>query len=135
MENLWRSSASSIRSGGRAQHAHPGLVQLEGQVVGGLPAHGHDNAEGLLSLVDLADRLEGQLLEVQAVALVVVRADGLGVVVDENRLVAELAQGHDGIDAAPVELDGAADTVHPRPEDDDRLSGPRAPRRSRCRCR
>ena len=75
----------------RAQHSHPGLVQLESQCVGGLPAHGHDDPEWLLPFINFADRLEGQLLEVETVALVVVGTDGFGVVVDKNGLVAEAA--------------------------------------------
>ena len=45
----------------------------------------------------------GKLLEVQLVALVVVRGHGLGVVVNHRGSVAHLAQGSDRAHAAPGE--------------------------------
>lgn len=61
-----------------------------------------------LLLADVQDAFQRQLLEVQAVALVKVGADGLGVVVDHHRLLAHLPQSSDAGDGAPVELHAAA---------------------------
>ena len=58
-------------------------------------------------------------LEVQPVGRVVVGGHGLRVAVDHHRLVAGVAQGEAGVDAAVVELDALADAVGTRAEDDD----------------
>lgn len=61
-----------------------------------------------LLLGDVQDAFQGQLLEVEAVALVKVSADRLGVVVDHHRLFAHLPQRSDTGHGAPVELHAAA---------------------------
>jgi hypothetical protein len=68
-------------------------VAAEGDVVGDLPAHGQEDAERLLPLIDVEDPLEAELVEVEPVADVVVGRHGLRVVVDHDRRVAELLQG------------------------------------------
>ena len=65
--------------------------------------------------IDVHDGLEGDLVEVEPVAHVVVGGDGLGVVVEHDGLLAEGAQLADAPDRAPVELDGAADPVQDGP--------------------
>ena len=69
---------------------HAGLVQAQRQIVRHLAAHAHDDALGLLALVEIEHRLEADLVEYQLVADVVVGADRLRVVVDHDGLVAEL---------------------------------------------
>lgn len=61
-----------------------------------------------LLLGDVQDALQGQLLEVEAVALIKVCADCLGVVVDHHRLLAHLPQCSDAGHGAPVKLHAAA---------------------------
>ena len=64
--------------------------------------------------------LEGQRLEVEPAARVVVGRDGLGVAVDHHRVVAGVAQGEAGVHAGVVELDALADPVRTGAEDDHR---------------
>ena len=97
--------------GGGAEHLHPGAVELEREVVGHLPPHAHHHAQRALALPDVEHRLEADLVEEQLVAHVVVGADGLGVVVQKDGLVAHLLQRAHGVDAAPVELHRAPDAV------------------------
>ena len=87
-----------------------------------LAAELHDHALGLLVGDDVGDVLEGERLEVEAVGGVVVGRDRLGVAVDHDRLVAQLADGQRGVHAAVVELDALADAVRAAAEDDDALA-------------
>ena len=73
-------------------------------------------------LVDGEHVFEGERLEVEAVAGVVVGGDGLGIAVDHDGLVAVLAQGEGGVAAAVVELDSLPDAVGTAAEDDDLLA-------------
>ncbi|OPZ81752.1 MAG: hypothetical protein BWY77_00499 [bacterium ADurb.Bin431] len=106
-----------------AQHPHPHVMKAQGKVVRDLSAHGKDDPERLLLIVDVADRLEAEFIEVELVADVIVGADGLGIVVDHDGLVVELLEGHHRIDAAPVEFDGAADAVGPAAQHHHRVAG------------
>ena len=94
-----------------AQHGHTLAVQLHGQVVGYLAAHTHDGAARLLKVYHVEHTLQRQLVEVEAVAHVVVGRHRLGVVVDHDRLGAELTGGLNGIHRAPVELHRRTDAV------------------------
>ena len=99
-----------------AEHIHVGLLEPHRNVLRQLPTDRDDGARGLLQLVDVHHTLEAELLKVEPVRLVVVRADRLWVVVDHDRVVAG------GLDAAhtrhraPVELDRGADPVDARAE-------------------
>ena len=88
------------------------LLHREGEGVRDLAAHRDHCLRAALGLVDVEHALERELLEVEPVALVIVRRDGLGVIVDHHGLLAHLAQRADGRDGAPIELDGRADAVH-----------------------
>ena len=98
-------------------------LELPRQAEGRLPTELDDDAgdrPGLaLGVDDLEDVLEGQRLEVEAAARVVVGRDGLGVAVDHDRVVAGLPQGEARVHARVVELDTLTDPVGPRAEDDD----------------
>lgn len=61
-----------------------------------------------LLLVDVQDPLQRQFLKVEPVTLVEIRAHCLRVAVHHHGLPAQLAQGADAGDGAPVELDAAA---------------------------
>mmetsp|Transcript_12334 Transcript_12334/g.25097 ORF Transcript_12334/g.25097 Transcript_12334/m.25097 type:complete len:618 (+) Transcript_12334:774-2627(+) len=104
--------------GVRAEDVDVGRVEVEGQVVRDLAADAHHDAVGALEVVDVEHALLGELLEVELVALVVVRGDGLGVVVDHHGALAEAAERADARNGAPVELNRASDAVCPRTEDD-----------------
>ena len=72
----------------RAKETDPGLGELQGKVVRTLTAHRQDHAERPFAAVDLQHRLEGDLLEIQPVAFVVIGADGFRIMVDHDGLVA-----------------------------------------------
>ena len=74
----------------------------------------------LLHLDDIHHTLEGQLVEVETVAHIVVGRYGLWVVVDHHRAPAFLADGVQCLNATPVELYGRTDAVSTRTEYDDR---------------
>ena len=96
---------------GGAEDRHVLRVEFEREVVRNLPACGDNHAVGVLQLEDIHHALEGQLVEIKAVAHVVVGGDGLGVVVNHHGAVSVLANGLERLHAAPVELYGGADTV------------------------
>ena len=87
-------------------------------------------------VADVAHVFDGERLEEEPVARVVVGRDGLGVAVDHHRLVARVGQRERGVHAAVVELDALADAVRAAAEDHDRrprrAARPR-PRPRRCR--
>ena len=99
--------------GGGAEDGDLGGIQAGSQVVGNLASHGDDHSVRFLQVADIEHPLVGQLVEVEAVAHIVVSGYGLRVVVDHDSAPAALADGLQGIDAAPVELHGAADAVGP----------------------
>ena len=84
-------------------------VQELGELDGRLAAEGHHHAHGLLHLDDVHDILGEQRLKVQTVGGIIVRGDGLGVVVDDDYLVAQLLQRPDAVDGGIVELDALTD--------------------------
>ncbi len=108
----------------RAQQRDAHLLQLAGDVQR-LAAELDDDAVGPLGLDDVQHVLGGQRLEVQPVGGVVVGADRLGVAVDHDGLVALLAEGQGGVDAAVVELDALSDAVRAAAEDHDLLAAAR----------
>ena len=71
----------------------PARFQRQGQIERGLSAELHDDAVGLFGVVDVEDVFEGERLEVEAVAGVVVGGDGLGIAVDHDGLDAEAPAG------------------------------------------
>ena len=71
----------------------------------------YDQAVGLFGVVDIEDVFQGQRLEVQAVAGVVVGGDGLGIAVDHDRFDAHFLQRERRVAAAVIELDALSDAV------------------------
>ena len=96
--------------GAGAQDRDTVAVQELGELDGRLAAEGHHHAHGLLHLDDVHDILGEQRLKVQTVGGIIVRGDGLGVVVDDDYLVAQLLQRPDAVDGGIVELDALTDT-------------------------
>ena len=109
------------RQGRGAQHGDILMIELHCQVVGDLTTHRHDHAARCLEVENVHYALERQLVEVQTVAHIVVGRNGLGVVVDHNRLVSQLASGLDCIHRAPVELNRRTDAVCTRAKNHNRL--------------
>ena len=105
------------RVDGCAEDLAAGLLELARDVERRLPAELHDDAHGLFGLVDLEHVFDRHRLEVELVGSVVVGRDGLGVAVDDDRLVAHLAHRHRSVAAAVVELDALADAVRTAAED------------------
>mmetsp|Transcript_6967 Transcript_6967/g.17402 ORF Transcript_6967/g.17402 Transcript_6967/m.17402 type:complete len:225 (-) Transcript_6967:3492-4166(-) len=75
-----------------AEDLHAAAVEPHRKVVGRLAPHGNDNAGGLFKLNDIHHRLVAELLEVQAVGLVVVGGHRLRVAINRYGLVAERAE-------------------------------------------
>ena len=107
--------------GRRAQYAHVLLVEARGQVVGYLSAGRENYAVRILEFENIHHPLEGQLVEVEAVAHVVVGRYRFGVVVDHYTAVALFANGIQGLHAAPVELNRRAYAVSTRTQYHNRL--------------
>ena len=74
----------------------------------------------LLHLDNIHHTLEGQLVEVETVAHIVVGRNGLWVVVDHHRAPTLLADGVQSQNATPVELYRRTDAISTRTEYDDR---------------
>mmetsp|Transcript_11119 Transcript_11119/g.20610 ORF Transcript_11119/g.20610 Transcript_11119/m.20610 type:complete len:955 (+) Transcript_11119:141-3005(+) len=96
---------------GSAQNLHPGVRERHGQVLRDLPPHAHNHAVDAFLVVNVHHPLPGELLKVELVALVVVRADRFGVVVDHHRALAHGTQGANRGHRAPVELHRGPDAV------------------------
>ena len=92
-----------------ADDLHAPVMEGLGQVDGGLTAQRRDHAVGLFKVDDVHHILGGQRLEVQLVGGGVVGGDGLGVIVDDDGLVARLFDGHDGVDGGVVKLHALTD--------------------------
>ena len=87
----------------------------------GLTAELYHNAVGLLGLDDGLNVLFCEGVEVQTVACIKVGGNGLGVVVADNSLVAQLLQRPYAVYGAVVELDALPDTDRTASENDDLL--------------
>ena len=81
---------------------------------GGLPAEGDHDADGLLDVDDLQHVLGRERLEIQPVGGVVVRGDGLGVVVDDDDVVAHGLERPHAVDGRIVKLDALPDADRTR---------------------
>ena len=92
-----------------AQNVDAQVIQILGELDGGLTAEGHHHADGLLHPEDIAHILGAQRLKVQAVGGVIVGGDSLRVVVDDDHVIAQFPQGPHAVDAAVVKLDALAD--------------------------
>ena len=109
------------RLGVGADDGHAQLRKGLGEVDGGLSAERHDDGLRLFEVHDVHHVLHRQRLEVEFVAGGVVRRNGLGVVVDDDRLVARGADRPDGVHRRVVELDALSDADRARTQHDDLL--------------
>ena len=108
--------------GGGAEYRNVVLVKLEGEIVRDLAAHGDNDSVRSLKVDDVHHPLEGELVEIEPVAHIVVCGDGLRVVVDQHSPVALLLDCLEAGHRAPVELDRRSDPVGSRAEDNHRLA-------------
>ena len=118
-----RAILSEVDGSGRgADDGHACVLESLGQSERGLPAELDDDARELpacgLGVDDFEDVFECEWLEVETIGGVVVSGHGLGVAVDHDRLVADLAQGERRVDARVVELDALSNAIGPGAEDD-----------------
>ncbi len=97
-------------------------MQRLGQVDCRLPAKLDDNPLWLLTLDDLQHVLGRERLEVEAVGGIEVGRDRLRVVIDDDRLVASLAERPRRVDRAVVELNPLANANRPTPDDNRALA-------------
>ena len=89
-------------------------MKLHSQVVRNLSTHGHDDTARLLQVDNVEHTFEGELVEVETVAHVVVRRNGFGVIVNHDGLITQLTGSLDGVHRAPVKLNGRTDAVSAR---------------------
>ena len=86
-------------------------MEFHGEVVWNLTTYRDDDAARLLQIHHVEHTLQREFIEVETVAHIVVGRYGLGIVVDHDRLIAQLTGGVDGIHRTPVELNTRTDTV------------------------
>lgn len=94
-------------------------VKLESDVVGGLTSHREHHTRRSLGVVNVEDGLERDVLKVESIGLVVIGRNRLGVVVDHDRLEAQLSQRSDSSHRTPIELDRRTNSVHTRTKNHD----------------
>ena len=87
------------------------FLQGQRQVQRGLAAELGDGAPAFFPLVNVQDVFQGERLEEQFVAGVVIGGDGFRVGIDHQSFKAVLLQGEGGVNAAVIELDALADAV------------------------
>ena len=98
----------------RADDLHAAILQRSGEVDRRLAAEGGDDLVRALVDEDVVHVLGGQRLEVQLVRGGVVGGDRLGVVVDDDGLVAGLTDGGHGVHGGVVEFHALADADRAR---------------------
>ena len=87
-----------------AEYGHVLCIETHGKVVGYLSTGGDNHSVGVFEFDDVHDTFEGELVEIEAVAHVVVGGHCLGVVIYHYRAVAFLSDGVKGLYSTPVEL-------------------------------
>ena len=108
--------------GTRSKDRHILRVKAQGKVIWNLAACRHDYAMRIFQFENVHDTLEGEFVEIETVAHVIIRRYGLGVVVNHDAAITFLADGVQRLHTAPVELYRGADAVCPRTEYNDRFA-------------
>ena len=96
-----------FRAGSQDRDAH--FHQAFGELDGGLAAELHHRSVGMLDVHHVLHILRRQRLKIQLVRDVEVRAHGLRIVVDDDRLIARFGKSPGGVDGAVVEFDSLPD--------------------------
>ncbi len=103
------------RVGGGAKDRDAFGVQSIGEFERRLAAKLHNDAvQGAVFLLDPQDfqnMFKGEGFKIKAIRGVIIGADGFGVAVDHDGLIARRGEGIAGVTAAIVELDALADAV------------------------
>ena len=68
----------------------------------------------ILQLQNIHYPLKGQLIEIESIAHIVIRRDGLRVIIDHDGAIALLANRIQRLHTAPVKLYGTTDTIGTR---------------------
>ena len=103
----------------RAQNPDPSSLQSFGEIDGGLTAELDDDAQRILQLHHMHHILQGQGLEVELVGYGEIRGDGLGIVVYDDGLIAQLSDGPDAVDRGIVKLHTLTDAYGTGAQNDD----------------
>ena len=103
-----------------AKNAYSGLIEIDSQIVGYLSTCGDDDTVRLFKVDDVQHSLEGEFIEVEAVAHVIIGGNGLRVIVDHDGTIALTTDGVQCLNATPVELHTGADAIGTRAKHDDR---------------
>ncbi len=98
------------RVGRGAENVCTDLLKVFGQLDGCLTAELDDNAVRLFGFDQVADVFLAERVKVQTVAGIEIGRNGFGVVVGDDRLIAELFQFPYTVNRAVVELDALTDT-------------------------
>ena len=94
-------------------------MERAGQIDRGLPAQRGDHSDRMFQLDDIHHILDGERLKIEFVAGGVIGGDGLGVVVDDDRLIPCLPDPPDRVDGGVVELHPLSDPDRAAAEDED----------------
>lgn len=92
-------------------------VKRERNVVRGLTTHGQNDTARVLSVIDVKNGLERDVLKVQLVCLIVIGRHSFRIIVDHDCLHTILPQCSDGPHSTPIEFNGRTDSVNTRTED------------------
>ena len=87
-----------------AEDGHTLVVKTHGQVVRNLSTCRDDDAMRILQFDNIHDAFEGQLIEIETVAHIIISRNGLRVVVNHHRTVTVLSDGIKCLNATPIEL-------------------------------
>jgi hypothetical protein len=110
----------SVDGSGRcAQDTESFRLELRGEPKRRLAAELNDHSLGFLCLAYGQDVFNGERLEVQPIARVVVGGNRFRIAVHHHGLVARFVQGERGVDAREIELDALSDPIRSRSENDD----------------
>ena len=90
------------------------LMQAHGQVVGNLSSHGYNHSFGHLEVMYVHNPLEGEFIEIEPVAHIIVCGDGFRIVIDHDGAVTLIVYCLQGIHTTPVKFDTRTDPVGSR---------------------
>ena len=93
-----------------SQNRNPHFHQAFGQLDGGLAAELHHRPVGMLDVHHILHILRRQRLKIQLVRDIEVRAHGLRIIIDDDRLITRSGKSPGGMDGAVVEFDSLSDS-------------------------
>ena len=93
-----------------SQNRNPHFHQAFGQLDGGLAAELHHRPVGMLDVHHILHILRRQRLKIQLVRDIEVRAHGLRIIIDDDRLITRSGKSPGGMNGAVVEFDSLSDS-------------------------